>query len=116
VVLGELGSDLTQRFLGELEFWDPERELVLAGSDSKQQLAAADATPVLRLAYRGRWDESEERGEHWVAYAKSSDPDADQFTRVPRADRDALPFLAPSPSRPPGVVERSRCPVSANLV
>jgi hypothetical protein len=100
VVLGELGPDLTQRFLGELEFWDPERQLVLAGSGTTQQLAATHATPVLRLAYRGRWDQGEERGEHWVAYAKSSDPAADQFTRMSRADRAALPFLAPSPGRP----------------
>jgi hypothetical protein len=100
VVLGQLGSELTQRFMAELEFWDPERELVLAGSDTTQQLAAAGATPVLRLAYHGRWDESEERGEHWVAFAKNSDPDADQFTRVPRADRAVLPFLFPSPGRP----------------
>ena len=101
VVLGDLGSELTQRFMGELEFWDPEREVVLAGSDTTQQLATAGATPVLRLAYRGRWDESEERGEHWVAFAKNSDLDADQFTRVPRADRAALSFLAaPSPGRP----------------
>jgi putative ATP-dependent endonuclease of the OLD family len=100
VVLGELGPDLRQRFLGELEFWDPERELVLAGSDTTQQLAAAGATPVLRLAYRGRWNHTEEAGEHWVAFAKSSDPDADQFKRVPRADRAALPFLAPTLGRP----------------
>jgi putative ATP-dependent endonuclease of OLD family len=100
VVLGELGSDLTQRFMGELEFWDPERELVLAGTDTTRQLADTGATPVLRLAYRGRWDASEERGEHWVAFAKNSDPDAGRFTRVPRADRAALPFLAPSLGRP----------------
>src|SRR5512132_3092664 len=100
VVLGELGPDLTQRFLGELEYWDPERELVLAGSDTTQQLAGAHATPALRLAYRGRWDQSEERGEHSVIYAKSSDPDADRSKRVPRVDRAALPFLASSPGRP----------------
>ncbi len=94
VVLGELAPDLRHRFLGELEFWDPDRELVLPGSDTTQQLAAAGATPVLRLAYRGRWNHAEEAGEHWVAFAKSSDPDADQFKRVPRADRAVLPFLA----------------------
>jgi hypothetical protein len=71
VVLGELGPDLRQRFLGELEFWDSEREHVLAGSDTTQQLAAAGATPVLRLAYRGRWNHAEEAGEHWVAFARS---------------------------------------------
>jgi len=100
VVLGELGRDLSQLFLGQLEFWDPARQVVLAGSDTTQQLAAVGATPVLRLAYRGRWNEGEERGDHWVAYAKSSDPDADQFARVARVDRAALPFLAPSLGRP----------------
>jgi putative ATP-dependent endonuclease of OLD family len=99
VVLGELAPDLHQRFLGELEFWDPERKLVLLGSDTTQQLAAAGAVPVLRLAYRGRWNHAEEGGEHWVAFAKSSDPDVDQFKRVPRADRAVLPFLAPNPGR-----------------
>jgi len=34
VVLGELAPDLRQRFLGELEFWDPDRKLVLPGSDT----------------------------------------------------------------------------------
>jgi hypothetical protein len=99
VVLGELGPDLHQRFLDQLEFWDPGRAVVLAGSDTTQQLAAAGAAPVLRLAYRGRWNHAEEGGEHWVAFAKSSDPDADRFARVPRADRAALPFLTPSPGR-----------------
>jgi len=99
-VLGDLGDALSQRFLGELEFWDPAQRVLLPGSDSVEQLAAAGAVPVLRLAYRGRWDADEERGEHWVYYPKTSDPEADSFHRVPRAGRVELPFLAPSPGRP----------------
>ena len=99
-MLGDLGDALSQRFLGELEFWDPARRVLLPGSDSVEQLAAAGAVAVLRLAYRGRWDAEEERGEHWVYYPKTSDPEADSFHRAPRADRVELPFLAPSPGRP----------------
>jgi hypothetical protein len=100
LVLGDLGRDLNQRFLAQLEFWDPEHQAILPGTDTTQQLAAAGAAPALRLAYRGRWNAVEERGDHWVAYSKSSDPDADQFARVSRADRGALPFLVPSLDRP----------------
>jgi putative ATP-dependent endonuclease of the OLD family len=100
VVLADLGDVLSQRFLGELEFWDPTQQVLLPGSDSVEQLAATGAVPVLRLAYRGQWDAEEERGEHWVYYPKTSDPEANSFHKAPRVDRAELPFLAPSPGRP----------------
>ena len=100
VVLADLGDALSQRFLGELEFWDPTQQVLLPGSDSVEQLAATGAVPALRLAYRGQWDAEEERGEHWVYYPKISDPEADSFHKAPRVDRAALPFLAPSPGPP----------------
>lgn len=98
-MIADLGDALSQRFLGELEFWDPTQRVLVTGSDSVEQLAATGAVPVLRLAYRGRWDAEEERGEHWV-YPKTSDPEADSYHKAPRVDRAELPFLAPSPGRP----------------
>ncbi|HZD71244.1 MAG TPA: TOPRIM nucleotidyl transferase/hydrolase domain-containing protein [Actinomycetes bacterium] len=100
VVLGDLGDDLNQRFLDQLEFWNPEERLMVPDTDSVQQLTTIGAIPVLRLAYRGRWDAEEERGEHWVYYPKTSDPEAGEFRKTARVDRAALPFLAPTPGRP----------------
>jgi putative ATP-dependent endonuclease of the OLD family len=100
VVLADLGDALSQRFLSELEFWDPTQRMLLPGSDSVDQLAATGAVPVLRLAYRGQWDAEEEQGDHWIYYPKTSDPEAGSYHKAPRADRAELPFLAPSPGRP----------------
>lgn len=100
VVLGSLGPTLRQRFLRELEFWDHATGKLVAATQSPDELAQETHEPVLRLAYRGRWDQGEEVGEHWVHYPKDSEPAEGDFHRASRAERQALPFLAAGSSRP----------------
>ncbi|WP_067067545.1 ATP-dependent nuclease [Carbonactinospora thermoautotrophica] len=104
VTLGDLGQ-LQQRFLDQLEFWSPASATLIEGSDDPSKLPA-DAVPVVRLAYRGRWDRDEERGEQVLYWAKSSDPDTDDLRRVARADRAVLPFIALAGGRPLNLAPR----------
>ena len=49
---------------------------------------------MLRFCYRARWEEDQQQASQWVDFPKLSDPEADQFFRVPRPLREALPFAA----------------------
>jgi hypothetical protein len=55
---------------------------------------------VLRVAWRAQWDSDEGVGTSWLDYPKVSDPDRSRAVRVTRSDRQALPFLAVTRSRP----------------
>lgn len=91
VTLGDLGTDLEQRFFDELEFWDPATGALVPAGDDLGALPA-NARPALRLAYRGRWDEVDERGDQAIYWSKRSDPSTDSLRRVRREDRKAFPF------------------------
>lgn len=91
VTLGDLSTDLQQQFLDQLEFWDPTEAALVDGTDSPDGLPE-DSTPALRLAYRGRWDEVDERGDQAIYWPKPSDPSTDSLARVRREDRRAFPF------------------------
>ena len=91
VTLGDLSQELQQRFLDELEFWNPVETTLVAEVDDLSRLAV-DADPALRLAYRGRWDEVDERGDQTIFWPKHSDPATDLLHRVRREDRRVLPF------------------------
>jgi putative ATP-dependent endonuclease of the OLD family len=105
VTLGDLGSDLQQRFLDELEFWDVAEERLVAGTDDLGELPG-DASPAVRLAYRGRWDDVDERGDQTIYWPKRSDPSIDSFRRVRREDRQALPFHRLPGGRPLNLAPR----------
>jgi putative ATP-dependent endonuclease of the OLD family len=91
VALGDLDDDLTQRFFDQLEFWDPDEEQLIDELDATGDLDAYE--PVVRLCYRLRWNSEQEIGEQWVDYPKFADPDNDSFSRVRRADLEALPVF-----------------------
>jgi len=52
------------------------------------------------LAYRAIWNVDEDAGEHWVDFPKVSDPASGIIVRVSRKERQLLPFVAVTPSRP----------------
>lgn len=91
VALGDLSEALQQQFLDELEFWDPVGSVLVADADDLGGVPT-NAVPVLRLAYRGRWDEVDERGDQAIYWPKRSDPSTDLLRRVRREDRRAFPF------------------------
>ncbi len=105
VVLGELAPDLRHRFLGELEFWTPTASWCCpaatppsswppraprpccgwrtGAAGTMPRRPASTGSPSPRAPIRTPTSSS-----------GSPAPDADQFKRVPRADRAVLPFLA----------------------
>lgn len=105
VIVGNLGQTLEQRFLDRLEFWDQSTSTLIEGVADPGALPA-DAGPVLRLAYRARWDRDEERSDQTVYWAKGSDPSTDDLRRIPRDDRAALPFLRLAAGRPLSLAAR----------
>jgi putative ATP-dependent endonuclease of the OLD family len=93
VVLAELGTALEQIFLDELEFWDTEEEELIEELEDPGELDGESVLTVLRLCYRIEWDDDEGVPRHWVDIPKSSDPDAGQFRRLTRVEREAIPFV-----------------------
>jgi putative ATP-dependent endonuclease of the OLD family len=100
VVLAALSADHQQRFARHLEVWDHTAGELLEEFDDAEELTEDEHEWVLRIAYTARWSEVEAQGEHWVYYVKTSDPATDQWDRVMRPERQALPFLAPPTTRP----------------
>lgn len=85
VSLTDLGDDLEQLLDARLELLNPETGLPAAKDD--------ECEPELgvRLCYRARYDNETDTGEHWVDWARDSDPDNDSFARARRVEREALP-------------------------
>ncbi|MDA8358569.1 MAG: hypothetical protein M0Z95_20270 [Actinomycetota bacterium] len=105
VTLGDLGVELEQRFLDELEFWDPDARSLIPGSDELGDIPP-DAVAVLRLAFRGRWDDVDERGDQTIYWTKRSDPASDNLRRVRREDRQAFAFHRLPGGRPLNLAPR----------
>jgi putative ATP-dependent endonuclease of OLD family len=105
VVVGDLGAALEQRFLDQLEFWDPSTAILIEGVDDPGGLSA-DAVAVVRLAYRARWDRDEERADQTVYWPKASDPSTDDLRRITRDDRSAFPYLRLAAGRPLSLAAR----------
>lgn len=97
-VLGSLGPDLEQRFLSQLEVWSDADEAFVDDVDVAS--IGADHSLVLRLGYRAIWEANEDSGDHMVFYPKLSDPVIGRWTKVPRVDRLALPFVLAQSTRP----------------
>lgn len=93
VTLGELGPALTHVFFDHLEFWSRTNGELVEELDDIGDLNEANFEQVFRLCYRAQWSDTEEIAEHWVDYPKSSDPDANHFVVVRRADRAELPVF-----------------------
>jgi energy-coupling factor transporter ATP-binding protein EcfA2 len=91
VVLGDLGPDLEQAFLDRLEFWNLQSQRLLEELRSEED--EEELEHVLRLCYRAVWEADQQQAQHWVDFPKHSDPDADEFKRVPRILRKELPFV-----------------------
>ena len=91
VTLGDLSGDLQQQFFDELEIWDPTEPTLIADADDLGSIPAG-GEPALRLVYRGRWDDVDERGDQTIYWPKRSDPSTDSLRRVRREDRRAFPF------------------------
>lgn len=105
VTVGDLGTELSQRFFDELEFWDSATQQVIPESDELGAVPVGAET-VVRLAYRGRWDDVDERGDQAIYWPKRSDPTADNLRRVRREDRRAFPFNRLPGGRPLNLAPR----------
>ena len=94
VVLGDLGPNLEQMFLDRLELWDLKSDSLLEEikpTDDSEASAGASLQYVLRLCYRAVWDNDHQHANQWVDFPKFSDPEADEFRRVPRDLRSEIP-------------------------
>lgn len=105
VTIGELGNELQQRFLDDLEFWDPAEAVLLPEAGDLHALPPG-CVPVLRLAYRGRWDDIDERGDQVIYWPKRSDPTTDSLRRIRREDRQVFPFHRLQGGRPLNLAPR----------
>lgn len=92
LTLAGLGADLEQQFLDQLELWDRTEDRLLAESENPDTIDHERFAWVLRLEYRAKWLPDEERCEEWVHYPKTSNPDADSFTRTRVRDIEGLGF------------------------
>ncbi len=107
VVIGDLGSDLEQRFFDQLEVWDSETNQLVPELGSHDALEAKREL-IVRLCYRAEWNAEEKLGEHWVDFPKFSDPATKTWDVVRRMQREALPFAAVQPAaRPLDLAARS---------
>ena len=85
VSLTDLGDDLEQLLDPYLELLNHETGLP-ASKDDEQEPELG-----VRLCYRARYDNETDTGEHWVDWARDSDPANDTFARARRIEREALP-------------------------
>lgn len=85
VSLTDLGDDLEQLLDARLELLNPETGLPAAKDDEFEPELG------VRLCYRARYDNETDTGEHWVDWARDSDPENDSFARARRVEREALP-------------------------
>jgi putative ATP-dependent endonuclease of the OLD family len=100
LTLGELGDDLEQRFGDYLEVFDRANRELVAFAENPEALDSDTHEWALRVVWRAQWDSDEGVGTSWLDYPKVSDPDRGRAVRVTRSDRQALPFLAVTRSRP----------------
>jgi putative ATP-dependent endonuclease of OLD family len=100
VVLGDLGVMLEQQFFDQLELWDREDKRIVAELGDPELIDRDKYDLAVRLCYRIRWNDAEDLAEHWVDYPKSSDPDAGIESRVPRSEREAIPFAGRGAGKP----------------
>lgn len=87
VTLLDLGAELEDLLDDFLEAFDPET------GDVAGATAADEAELGVRLCYRAQYDFDSDTGDHWVDSPARSDPQAESFRKIPRADREALPVL-----------------------
>lgn len=85
VSLTDLGEDLEQLLDARLELLNPETGLPATKNDEQEPELG------VRLCYRARYDDETDTGEHWVDWARDSDPANDSFARTRRVEREALP-------------------------
>ncbi|MCT1766896.1 DUF2813 domain-containing protein [Brevibacterium casei] len=85
VSLTDLGNDLEQLFDARLELLNSDTGLPATKGEEFQ------AKLGVRLCYRARYDNETDTGEHWVDWARDSDPDIDSYSRARRIEREALP-------------------------
>jgi putative ATP-dependent endonuclease of OLD family len=101
----KLSDDQQQQFLDRLDLFDTEPWAltpVLGGPGN----IPPSAEPAMRVGYHARWDPDEQttvQNRYWV---KGSDPDAEQFARIGRADRMAFGYLPLAGRRPLNVAPR----------
>jgi hypothetical protein len=97
VTLGDLQTDGEQMFLDHLEVWDRKAADLVDELADPALIDRQQYELVVRLCYRISWIPEEDQADHWVDYAKSSDPDAGIIDRVGRQEREWMPFANVQP-------------------
>lgn len=105
VTMTDLTIELQQRFLDEIELWDSSTRQLVPIIEGPSALPAT-ATPAIRLGYRARWDPEEQGAVQYRYWVKDSNPSSDQFRRVTREERAAIPFLSLAGRRPLNLAPR----------
>lgn len=96
VVLGQLGPEIEQAFLDRLEYWDSNNATLVEELNLPDEQDVVDGVSlerVLRLCYRAVWEHDQQQARHWVDFPKFSDPEAEDYRRVPRDLRGELPTV-----------------------
>jgi len=98
VTVGDLHESLVQQFIDRLEFWDPNTEHMVTGIHNPAEMPP-DSHSVIRLGYRGHWDEVDERAVQTFYWPVASDPGLGRLVRVSREERSRLPFHRIAPGK-----------------
>ena len=91
ITIVDLPVALQQRFLDRLELWDEEAQQIVGASDELDERNDTGDLAI-RLACRLSWDPDDEEASLIRYWPARSNPAAEQFDRVSRADREALPI------------------------
>lgn len=105
ITLADLPAELEQQFLDHLEFWDPEQSRLVDDVDNPDDVPD-ESIPVVRLGCRISWDDIDDRATAISYWPKSSDPSNEDYRRVSREDRLALPFIVLGTGRPLNLAPR----------
>ena len=111
----DLPDSLRQRFLDRIEYWDPSaREIVESADDIEERDDELEI--AVRIACRLMWDPDDDEASLVRYWPGRSNPAAEQFDRVARVDREVLPIVFLTNSRPLNLAPRGAFRALAQLL
>ena len=99
LILGDLGAEIEQDFIDNLELWDRDEAELVDEAEAPEDIDNEKYEWVLRLAYHCEWQPGGERFDDWVFYPKVSDPSTNSFARARRSDIRKLGYSSLNWSR-----------------
>ncbi len=90
--IAELGTELEQYFLDQLELWDTDNRSIVDELESPEEIDRDAYDLVLRVCYRAEWSDDDQQADEFTYYPKTSDPSNGAFTYDRSADLARLEF------------------------